>query len=120
MSSAVNYIQNNISVSNYDNARQRQIANAERQITKIDEKINRNNEHMGIIKKRMHNINELINTVNESRDLQAQHITTLKELHDTASQLIDCYEKLLKIRREKNNKVDAPEKTKIVIEAIKS
>ena len=65
-------------------------------------------------------INELINTVNESRDLQAQHITTLKESHDTASQLIDCYEKLLKIRREKNNKVDAPEKTKIVIEAIKS
>lgn len=146
MSSAINYIQNNVTIPSYN--RQQQINNAERQIAQIDRTIERNNrtialneeqntirrelnvtrrelianndaliannneqnvirrEQSDIIRELIANNNEIMNTLKESRQI-GQNIV------DKTEQLIDCYEKLLEIRRAKNDRIDTPETAQV-------
>lgn len=121
MSSAINYVQNSVSIPRYN--RQQQINIAERQISQIDrtiEKNNRtialNNEQNAIRRELIANNDEfqkiggkLLAVLEENQALRTEHLKTLKESRDAGQRIVDkseqllaCYEKLLEIRRAKN------------------
>ena len=90
--------------------REMQIAISERKIAQIDQKIARHEKNNSIIKellannnKRIENNDKLIGAIKESRDILQSSRDTLQESRDITAKLIDCYEKLLEIRRTKNN-----------------
>jgi hypothetical protein len=101
MSSAINYVQNSLYIPSY--SRQQQINIAERQIEQIDRQIANNDEFQKIG-------GQLLAALEKNQSLRTEHLKTLKEsratgqrIVDKSEQLLACYEKLLEIRRAKNN-----------------
>lgn len=125
MSSAINYVQNSVYIPSY--SRQQQINIAERRIEQIDRKLVANNRLLTALEENQALRTEHLKTLKESRDLQATHIETLKESRDTGQRIVDkseqllaCYEKLLEIRRAKNNPETAVAKVSQSIKEVHS
>lgn len=125
MSSTINYVQNSVSIPRYN--RQQQINIAERQISQIDRTIALNNEQNAIRRELIANNNERNDIIRELITAKTEHLKTLKEsreimqeARDIEAKLLACYEKLLEIRRAKNNPETAVAKVSQSIKEVHS
>lgn len=108
MSNAINYVQNSVSIPRYN--RQQQINTAENRISQIDRQIAKKDEQSGTIRELITARKQIISNNDKLLTLRTEHLNTLKEsrdlqvdARDITAKLLACYEKLLEIRREKNN-----------------